>query len=139
MLKTNMQSPNVFGLHPMSKNIYSFAGHVKVCKNFKKEVWTVLKKSLSQAVYFAMAFIPFRMSAVAFNNFNHSHLCLPSCPFPLITFNKKKLYHHFLPRMFKRQKQGLSFCQQCGIAKETVSLISLSQSYLQLEAEKYPI
>ena len=113
-------------------------GLLRYVKFNKKEFGPFLIKSLSQAVYFAMAFIPFRMSAVALITLITRIFAYQVAP-TLLTFDKKKLYHHFLPRVFKRQKQGLSFCQQCGIAKETVSLISLSQSYLQLEAEKYPV
>ena len=113
-------------------------GLLRYVKFNKKEFGPFLIKSLSQAVYFAMAFIPFRMSAVALITLITRIFAYQVAP-TLLTFDKKNCIIIFFRECSRGRNKGFSFCQQCGIAKETVSLISLSQSYLQLEAEKYPV
>ena len=69
-------------------------GLLRYVKFNKKEFGPFLIKSLSQAVYFAMAFIPFRMSAVALITLITRIFAYQVAP-SLVTFNKKKTVSSF--------------------------------------------
>ena len=85
-----------------------------------------------------MAFIPSRMSVVALITLITRIFAYQVAP-SFSSILGKKTVSSFASGNVQETETGLSFCQQCGIAKETVSLISLSHCYLQLEGEKYPV
>ena len=92
-------------------------GLLRYVKFNKKEFGPFLIKSLSQAVYFAMAFIPFRMSAVALITLITRIFAYQVAP-TLLIFDKKNCIIIFFREGSRGRNKGLAFVNNAESQKK---------------------